>query len=132
MAGWGRSGWDNWRGNRSGERRGDTGAGSSSGETYANRTDLVGQVAASAVRWSDDDRPHPRRGDWVQARGERSRIVLKFYSAPPDHGGYEIDARADVRPHQYIGPVHDVADNGVFVSVCVPHPTTGWLAWMNI
>ena len=141
MAGWGRSGWDNWRGNRSGERWGDSGGGSSSGETFANRTDEVGQVAGSAasgsvqprdIPSSGDDRPQPRRGDWVQARGERSRIVLKFYSAPPNPGGHEIDAIADVRPHQYIGPVHEVVDNGVFVSVCVPHPVTGWLAWMNI
>ena len=125
------------------ERRkgGDSCGGSSSGEPFANHTDEVGQVARSAASrsvqprhkwWLDDVRPQPRRGDWVQAMGERSTIVLKFYSAPPDHGGYEIDACADVRPHQYVGPVHDVVDNGVFVTVCVPHPTTGWLAWMNI
>ena len=139
MAGWGRSGWDEWRGNRSGERWGDSGGGSSSGENFpacrtgtrycricgclepfANRTeeccwqvhgktckfddetavalDEVGQVAGSAVsrsvdelgqvagsaasrsvqprdmQWSsDDNRPRPRRGDWVQARGSAPR-----------------------------------------------------------
>ena len=77
-------------------------------------------------------RPTPRRGDWIESRGANSSIVLKFYSAPPGHGGGdEIDVPR-VGPHQYLGPVHDVDDSKHFVSVRLPHPTTGELAWMNI
>ena len=76
-------------------------------------------------------RPTPRRGDWIEAKGASSRIVLKFYSAPPKRG-IEIEAHTYVNPHQYIGPVHDVEDSVEFVSVRLPHPTTGELAWMNI
>ena len=77
-------------------------------------------------------RPTPRRGDWIESRGANSNIVLKFYSAPPGHGGGdEIDVPR-VGPHQYLGPVHDVDDSKHFVSVRLPHPTTGELAWMNI
>ena len=78
-------------------------------------------------------RPTPRRGDWIESRGANSSIVLKFYSAPPGHGGGdEIDVLTHVGPHQYLGPVHDVDVSKHFVSVRLPHPTTGELAWMNI
>ena len=56
---------------------------------------------------------------------------MKSYLAPPRIGGCEIDVPR-VGPHQYIGPVHDVDDSKYFVSVRLPHPTTGELAWMNI
>ena len=75
--------------------------------------------------------PCPVRGEWIQAKGPSSKVVLKFYSAPPRIGGYELDAPR-VSPHQYIGPVHDVDNCGGFVTVLVPHPTTGQLAWTNI
>ena len=65
-----------------------------------------------------------------KGRALHDRTEVLFGAPGPRRN--QIDARADVRPHQYLGPVHDVVDNGVFVSVCVPHPTTGWLAWMNI
>ena len=77
--------------------------------------------------------PTPRRGDWIESKGANTNIVLKFYSAPPGHGGGdEIDVPTHVGPHQYLGPVHDVDDSKHFVSVRLPHPTTGELAWMNI
>ena len=77
-------------------------------------------------------RPTPRRGDWIESRGANSSIVLKFYSAPPGQGGGdEIDVPR-VGPYQYLGPVHDVDDSKDFVSVRLPHPTTGELAWLNI
>ena len=77
-------------------------------------------------------RPTPRRGDWIESRGANSSVVLKFYSAPPGHGGGdEIDVPR-VGPHQYLGPVHDVDYSDGFVSVLLPHPTTGELAWTNI
>ena len=75
--------------------------------------------------------PCPVRGDWIQAKGEWSKVVLKFYSAPPRIGGCEIDVPRG-NPHQYIGPVHDVDHCAGFVTVLVPHPTTGQLAWTNI
>ena len=74
------------------------------------------------------ERPSPRRGDWIEIMGS---IVLRFYSAPVGRGGgRKIVVLPD--PHQYIGPVHDVDDSYLFVSVLVPHPTTGGLAWTNI
>ena len=77
------------------------------------------------------ERPRPRRGDWIEAKGASSRIVLKFYSAPPKRG-IEIEAHTYVNPYQYLGPVHDVEDSAEFVSVRLPHPTTGKLVWTNI
>ena len=78
-------------------------------------------------------RPTPRRGDWIESKGANTSIVLKFYSAPPGHGGGDdIDVPTHVGPHQYLGPVHDVDDSKHFVSASLPHPTTGELAWMNI
>ncbi|MDA8583497.1 hypothetical protein N9L68_04670 [bacterium] len=71
------------------------------------------------------------RGDWIHTTGPLSKVVLKFYSAPPRIGGYELDAPR-VSPHPYIGPVHDVDHSGGFATVLVPHPTTGQLAWTNI
>ena len=134
MAGWGRSGWDNWRGNRSGERWGDSGGGSSSGETFANRTDEVGQVAGSAASGSvqprDDVRPQPRRGDWVQVKGEHPTVVMKFYSTAPYHGGSQIEGHTF--PNQYLGPVHEALDLPFFVRVSLPHPATGHLVWISI
>ena len=78
------------------------------------------------------ERPRPRRGDWIETKGAAPRIVLKFYSAPPGQGGGdELDAPR-VGPNQYLGPVHDVDDSKYIVSVLLPHPTTGELAWLNI
>ena len=99
------------------------------GSAASRSVDELGQVAESAASrsvqpramWSDNNRPRPRRGDWVQALGQG--------------GGHEIRFGASytyVRPHQYLGPVHDVDDTPGFVSVCLPHPKTGQLAWMNI
>ena len=89
-------------------------------------------------------KPSPKVGDWLQANGPRSEIKLRFYSHPPlalliDDDGpivgrYESDEyEAEVQPWQYIGPVHLVSqDHDSFVSVLVPHPQDGHLAWLNI
>ena len=87
-------------------------------------------------------KPSPQIGDWLQAKGPWSKIVLKFYSSPPlvlllehYHGRrfLSIEMDAEVQPWQYIGPVHLVSeDHHDFVSVLVPHPQSGLLNWVNI
>ena len=85
-------------------------------------------------------KPSPHVGDWLQAKGPWSKIVLKFYSNPPlvllldavrRFESIEIDS--EVQPWQYIGPVHLVSqDHPNFVSVLVPHPQIGLLTWLDI
>ena len=36
----------------------------------------------ATVSLSDRSRPEPCRGDWIQARGPRSKVKQKFYTAP--------------------------------------------------
>ena len=86
------------------------------------------------------NRPSPKVGDWLQAKGPNSDIKLKFYSHPPivlsmcndpRFRSHEYDA--EVQPGQFIGPVHLVCqDHHSLVSVLVPHPQSSQLAWMNI
>ena len=90
----------------------------------------------------DPWRPEPRRGDWIQARGPRSKVKLKFYTAPFSH--MRLSERGDatpigtqvpgsVSPNGYVGPVHDVDHSDMFTSVQVPHPDDKHLlVWMNI
>ena len=84
------------------------------------------------VPCSDLRRPEPCRGDWIQARGPRSKIKLKFYTAPfSQRTGTEVPGR--VSPNAYVGPVHDVDHTDLFTSVQVPHPDDeNLLVWMNI
>ena len=78
-----------------------------------------------------DARPWPCRGDWLQARGQGSSIVVKFYTLPCGLRGTEIPSI--VSPSQYFGPVHAVDQSHYFTSVQVPHPNQpDLLAWMNI
>ena len=86
----------------------------------------------ATVLLSDPCRPTPCRGDWIQARGPRSKVKLKFYTAPFSHRtGTEVPG--SVSPNAYVGPVHDVDHSDMFTSVQVPHPDDKHLlVWMNI
>ena len=84
--------------------------------------------------------PSPAVGDWLRVKGPGSEIKLKFYSRPPlvmlledgsRYGSCEYDV--EIYPRQYLGPVHLVSrDHHNFVSVLVPTPPSGKLAWVNI
>ena len=86
----------------------------------------------ATVSLSDRSRPEPCRGDWIQARGPRSKVKLKFYTAPFS----QITRTAvpgSVNPNAYVGPAHDVDHSDMFTSVQVPHPDDKrLLVWMNI
>ena len=74
----------------------------------------------ATVSLSDRSRPEPRRG-WIQARGPRSKVKLKFYTAPfSQMTGTEVRGR--VSPNAYVGLVHNVDHSELFTSVLVPHP----------
>ena len=64
--------------------------------------------------------PYVERGDWLQTKSWRSAIRLKFYDAPPEEIGQQIDWHH--RPDFYVGPVHDVSRGDYFLTVTVPHP----------
>ena len=92
------------------------------------------------IRWvsprynADGSRdPCVSRGDWYRARGPRSSIVLKFYTAPPNVGGDQI-CGGRVRPNSFLGPVHQICNaDPELVAVLVPVP---WeptlLGWLNV
>ena len=66
------------------------------------------------------DPPNVDIGDWLQTKGQHtSRVTLKFYDGPPPVGKV---VHWHQRPNFYVGPVHDVAVYGHFLTVRVPHP----------
>ena len=76
--------------------------------------------------------PDVERGDWLRARGPRTKIRLKFYVWPPS-----VRAAAELQtayePGQYFGPVHAVEVTDRFVSARVPHPQhRELLVWTNV
>ena len=98
------------------------------GSSTRESTDLYNSMAT--VSLSDRRRPEPRRGDWIQAKGPRSKIKLKFYTAPRMRG---TEVSGSVNPNAYIGPVHDVDHSDMYTSVQVPHPIDkSLLVWINI
>ncbi len=70
--------------------------------------------------------PNVERGDWLQTKGQHSKVALKFYDAPP-MAGKEVHWREC--PNFYIGPVHDVAVHGHFLTARVPHPDQPATDW---
>ena len=64
--------------------------------------------------------PIVKRGDWLLTKGMHSELTLRFYDGPPPTG-CEVHWQ-HYCPNFYIGPVHDWAVEGGFLTVRVPHP----------
>ena len=88
----------------------------------------------AVVLWPNNlimDPPSVFAGDWLQTFPWRSERALKFYDAPPDPGGNEVEW--EKRRNFYVGPVHVHFVTGHFLTVVVPHPEQPWrLVWCNV
>ena len=86
--------------------------------------------------------PHhcqPRRGDWIQQRGDgrwKSSVETVFYTHHHGHRptGERVEDLGIVQGQGlYMGPVHAVHYGQEFIAVQVPHPNRWFeLVWTNV